>query len=51
MITWIIIVAIFVIAFLWRVLEKVREKPENGNTILDPKTGIIMKEHIDEFDD
>ena len=49
MITWIIIVAIFIIAFLWRVLEKIHEKPVNDKKKLDIETGRYIME--DEFDD
>ena len=53
MITWMIIVAIFAIAFLLRMLERIQEKPLKDRKMLDAenKNRYIMEEDFDEFDD
>lgn len=53
MITWSIIVAIFAIAFLLRISERIQEKPFKDKKMLDAdnKNRYIMEEDFDEFND
>ena len=53
MITWMIIVAIFAIALLFRISERIHERPVKDKKMLDTenKNLYIMEEDFDEFDD